>query len=149
MRWSGSWLRGSCSERVFADEDTEAMILVDASNAFNCLNRQVTLSNCEMVCPALSHILINTYHNNSQLFVDGQCILSKEGTTQGDPLAMAMYAIETQPLVRRLDGIAKQVWYADDSAAGSRLERLGGGGICWWRSVHCMDTFQMAPRHMS
>ena len=32
-------------ERVFADEDTEAMILVDASNAFNCLNRQVTLRN--------------------------------------------------------------------------------------------------------
>ena len=48
-------------ERVFADEDTEAMILVDA---FNCLNRQVTLRNCEMVCPALSHILINTYHSS-------------------------------------------------------------------------------------
>ena len=57
-------------EHVFAEEDTEAMILVDA---FNCLNRQVTLRNCEMVCPALSHILINTYRNNSQLFVDGQC----------------------------------------------------------------------------
>ena len=115
-------------ERVFADEDTEAMILVDASNAFNCLNRQVTLRNCGMVCPALSHILINTYRNNSQLFVDGQCILSKEGTTQGDPLAMAMYAIGTQPLIHRLDGIAKQVWYADDSAAGSRLETLRR----WW-----------------
>ena len=25
----------------------------------------------------------------------------------------------------------------------------GGGGICWWRSVHCMDTFRMAPRHTS
>ena len=69
-------------ERIFADKDTEAMILVDASNAFNCLNRQVTLLNCGTVCPALSHILINTYRNISQLFVDGQCILSKEGTTQ-------------------------------------------------------------------
>jgi hypothetical protein len=115
-------------EQVFADEGTEAMILVDASNAFNCLNRQVTLLNCGAVCPALSHILINTYRNNSRLFVDGQCILSKEGTTQGDPLAMAMYAIGTQPLIRRLDGIAKQVWYADDSAACSSLERLRR----WW-----------------
>ena len=115
-------------EQIFADEDTEAMILVDASNAFNCLNRQVTLLNCGTVCPALSHILINTYRNSSQLFVDGQCILSKEGTTQGDPLAMAMYAIGTQPLIRRLDGIAKQAWYADDSAAGSSLEGLRR----WW-----------------
>ena len=115
-------------ERIFADEDAEAMILVDASNAFNCLNRQVTLLNCGTICPALSHILINTYRSNSQLFVDGQCIHSKEGTTQGDPLAMAMYAIGTKPLITRLDGIAKQVWYADDSAAGSTLERLRR----WW-----------------
>ena len=115
-------------EQGFADEDTEAMILVDASNAFNRLNRQVTLLNCEKVCPALSHILINTYRNNSQQFVDGQCILSNEGTTQGDPLSMAMYAIGTQPLIRRLDGIAQQLWYADDSAAGSSLERLKR----WW-----------------
>ena len=55
-------------------------------------------------------------------------MLSKEGTTQGNPLAMAMYAIGTQPLIRRLDGIAKQVWYADDSAAGSSIDRLKA----WW-----------------
>lgn len=44
---------------IFADDDTEAMILVDASNAFNCLNKQVMLCNC-------SHILINTYRYNSR-----------------------------------------------------------------------------------
>ena len=84
-------------ERVFADKDTEAMILVDASNAFNCLNRQATLLNCGTVCPTLSHILINTYRSNSQLFVDGQCIHSKEGTTQGDPLAMAINVRHRDP----------------------------------------------------
>ena len=41
---------------------------------------------------------------------------------------MAMYAIGTQPLIRRLDGIAKQVWYADDSAACLSLNRLRK----WW-----------------
>jgi hypothetical protein len=92
---------------IFAEDDTEAMILVDATNAFNRLNRQVTLVNCEAICPALSPILINTYRSDSWLFVDGQCMFSKEGTTQGDPLAMAMYAIGTQPLIRRLDGMAK------------------------------------------
>ena len=101
---------------------------MDASNAFNRLNRQVTLLNCEGICRSLSPILINTYRSDSLLFVDGQCLLSKEGTTQGDPLAMAMYAIGTQPLIRRLEGIAKQVWYADDSAAGSSLERMRE----WW-----------------
>ena len=76
----------------------------------------------------MSPTLINTYRSNSCLFVDGQCILSKEGTTQGDPLAMAMYAIGTQSLIRKLDGISKQVWYADDSAAGSNLLKLSR----WW-----------------
>ena len=113
---------------IYDEEDTEAMIFVDAANAFNRLNRQVALRNTQAICPALAPILINTYRDSSQLFVDGECMLSKEGTTQGDPLAMAMYAIGTQPLIRRLDGIAKQVWYADDSAAGSSIVRLKA----WW-----------------
>ena len=70
--------------RIFAEDDIEAVILVDASNTFNRLNRQVTLLNCEAIYPSLSPILINTYRSDSLLFVDGQCLLSKEGTTQGD-----------------------------------------------------------------
>ena len=113
---------------IFAEDDIEVVILVDASYAFNRLDRQVTLLNCEGICPSLSPIPINTYHSDSLLFVDGQCLLSKEGTTQGDPLAMVMYTIATQPLIRRLDGNAKQVWYANDSAAGSSLGKLRE----WW-----------------
>ena len=118
-------------ENLFTGDDTEAVILVDATNAFNRLNRQVTLLNCNKICPAKAHILINTYRNTSCLFVDGQCLLSEEGTTQGDLLAMAMYAIGTLPLTRRLDGIAKQTWYADDSAAASSLEKLRR----WWDTL--------------
>ena len=94
--------------------------------------RQVILLNCDKICPAMAHILINTYHNNSCLFVDGQCLLSEEGTTQGDPLATAMYAIGTLPLTHRLDGIAKQTLYADDSAATSSLEQLRR----WWDTLN-------------
>ncbi len=111
-------------ESIFAEDESEAMILFDATDAFNRLNRQVILVNCGVICPSLSPILINIYRNNFWLFVDGQCMLPKEGTSQGNPLAMAMYAIGTQPLICRLDGIAKQVWYTDGSAAGSSLERF-------------------------
>ena len=55
-------------------------------------------------------------------------MLSNEGTTQGDPLAMAIHDIETSPLISKLEGVAKQVWYTDDSTAGSSLERLKE---CW------------------
>ena len=44
---------------------------------------------------------------------------------------MAMYTIGTQSLIHRLDNIAKQVWYADDSAAGSSLDRLKA----WWNRL--------------
>ena len=109
---------------IFSEDNTEAMLFVDASNAFNSLNRQVTLLNSEAICPSLSRVLVNTYRSRSWLFVDGQCLLSKEGTTQGDPLAMAMYAIGTKPLINKLNGITKQVWYTDDSGAGSTLLNL-------------------------
>ena len=109
---------------IFSEDNTKAMLFVDASNAFNSLNRQFTLLNSEAICPSLSSVLVNTYRSRSWLFVDGQCLLSKEWTTQGDPLAMAMYAIGTKPLINKLNGIAKQVWYADDSGAGSTLLNL-------------------------
>ena len=35
---------------------------------------------------------------------------------------MAMYAIGTHPLICNLGELAKQLWYADHSAAGSTVE---------------------------
>ena len=113
---------------IYESDDTEAMLFVDASNAFNQLNREVTLIYSRVVCPALAPSIINTYRNPSTLYVDGESILSLEGTTQGDPLGLAIYAIGTKPLIQRLMGITNQVWYADDSAAGAKLEKLKD----WW-----------------
>ena len=73
---------------TFDLKENEAVLLVDASNAFNSLNRQTALHNISRICPPLSSILTNTYRAPTDLFVDGDTILSQEGTTQGDPLAM-------------------------------------------------------------
>ena len=113
---------------TFDLKENEAMLLVDASNAFNSLNRQTALHNISRICPPLSSILTNTYRAPTDLFVDGDTILSQEGTTQGDPLAMPMYALATIPLIKELDGHCKQIWYADDAAAVGKITDLRD----WW-----------------
>ena len=88
---------------IFTFNDTEAILLVDASNVFNAINRQAALHNIQVICPAISTILSNTYQAPIKLFiVGGGEIDSSEGTTQGDPLAMAMYALAIRPLIDKL-----------------------------------------------
>jgi len=73
--------------QIFQEEDTDAILLIDASNAFNCLNRAVALHNIQVTCPVIANYLINTYRHPAKLFVaGGKTIYSREGTTQGDPL---------------------------------------------------------------
>ena len=70
----------------------QATLLVDATNAFNLVNCLAALHNISVLCPSFSTILRNTCGAPIRLFVTGEGELaSTEGTTQGDPLAMAMY----------------------------------------------------------
>jgi hypothetical protein len=76
----------------------------------------------------MKHILINFYRCPSRIFMNGAggfCeLLSQEGTTQGCPLAMAMYAIALSPLLKHLQPMCKQVWYADDATGCDKLEKM-------------------------
>ena len=47
-------------KEISDDEQTDAVILVDASNAFNTLNRNAALHNIQILCPQFSTILIST-----------------------------------------------------------------------------------------
>ena len=75
---------------------------------------------------SLPNILINTYREPSELLVDGEVLWSEEGTTQGDPLAMSLYALATIPFINHLSNVpdVKQVWYADDVSAADHLTSL-------------------------
>ena len=84
---------------LYSDSNIEGLLLVDASNAFNCLNREVALRNVLYQCPSLGRVLINTYRDGINMYIGGESIMSLEGTTQGDPMAMAMYALGTLPLL--------------------------------------------------
>ena len=128
----GSGSRCACDKAVFEDSATDGVSFVDASNAFNNLNRKVALLNIRYICPALSTILINCYRHNSNLFVEGSALQSREGTTQGDPLAMAMFALATIPLISiLLEERCKQNWFADDASSGGTLLNLRS----WWDTL--------------
>ena len=80
----------------------DALLLIDASNAINNLNRETAVQNISVLCPSSATVIINTYCSDIPMFIGDETILFQEGTTQGDPLAMAMYAIATTPLSKNL-----------------------------------------------
>ena len=87
-----------CAVRSSFDlDDTEGVLLVDASNAFNSLNHAAALQNIHQLCPSFAPILINTYRSAAALYTGGDILFSEEGTTQGNPLAMPMYVLATLP----------------------------------------------------
>ena len=75
--------------------------------------------------------MINTYRQAACLFITGdEELISAEGTTQGDPLAMSLYAISLQTLLKRLhvSSAAKQCWFADDVTGSGSLQDVRK----WW-----------------
>ena len=104
---------------IFEEENTDAVLLIDASNAFNSLNRASALYNIRIVCPVIATYAINTYRRQTRLFITGgKELTSAEGTKQGVPIAMAIYALSAQPLISILQNLsgAKPCWFADDAS---------------------------------
>ena len=58
---------------AFESEESQAALLVDATNFFkinNTLNRQLALHNIRRLCPPIATILINSYRSPTELFMD-------------------------------------------------------------------------------
>lgn len=58
--------------RGFLDDDeSDGILLIDADNAFNRVNRAVALHNIQYICPAMKHVLINFYRSPTRIFMSG------------------------------------------------------------------------------
>ena len=132
---SGSEAAVHAMHTLFEADSTDAVLLIDASNAFNSLNRAAALHNIRVLCPMIAVYAINTYRQTARLFiVGGKELVSAEGTIQGDPLAMALYALSIQPLITCLQSksSSKQCWFADDASG------IGSVGVLkkWWDALN-------------
>jgi hypothetical protein len=125
-------LAGGCEaaalamQQMWDDPDVEALLLVDARNAFNKASREKALITSSKRCPTLAVPLRNFYGHVSELLLeDGSRLLSEEGTTQGCPLGMAMFCVASIPLIEKgaTQGMA-QVWCADDSGGAGKVGAL-------------------------
>ena len=107
------------------------------SNSFNAFNRTAATNNMQYVCPPLAKY----YRKPTDLYVansEGVIIKNSKGFTQGDNIATGGYALRTKPLIDHLRNIIKQVWFADDSAAGGKLEAV----YKWWK-----ELLQVGPKY--
>ena len=117
---------------IYDLEETEAVLLIDAENAFNSINRKAMINNICILCPIIGTYVKNCYTVPARLFIlGGKEILSKEGTTQGDPTAMASYAIGLTPLLKFLFDLikeqhhnTKEVAYADDFTVAGKIKEI-------------------------
>ena len=74
--------KGGCEAAVhalrssFESEFSEAILLVDAKNAFNSLNRQTALLNILHLCPSIARFLINSYRSEINPYIGGSVLKS-------------------------------------------------------------------------
>ena len=131
------------TRNIWEEESTEGVLMVDAENAFNTLNRKLALHNVRQLCPPFYQYLHNTYREPAKLIVNDQksteFLSSDEGCTQGDVTAMAFYALGLQPLTRDLSSktytkSCRQMWYADDATAIGKLKGMKD----WWDTLCAM-----------
>ena len=56
----------------FVEEGTDGILLIDASDAFNQMNRSAALHSIQIMCKEMAFDVINTYRSPSSLFICGE-----------------------------------------------------------------------------
>ena len=68
---AGSEAATHAMNQVFNEEGADGVLLIDATNAFNQMNRAVTKHNIRITCKEISLYIINTYRSPSRLLISG------------------------------------------------------------------------------
>ena len=86
----------------------------------------------------------NCYNTLARVFIIGGTeILSKEGTTQGDPTAMTTYASGVTPLIQNLlkttssNNFYFDIEYADDVTVANSIKAIK----CYWEHLNSFAPF--------
>ena len=60
--------------KAYKSQEVEGVLLIDAQNAFNSLNRELALKNIDILCPSLSEAIRNSYSTPSDPFISRSTI---------------------------------------------------------------------------
>ena len=112
---------------------------MDASNAFKSINRNVFLHNVTIICLAIAIYVKNCYSLHLRIFIiGGNEIRSCEGTSQGDTITIAVYAIANIPMIlmiaditSKIDYSTKTAAYADNVTTAGKIIQLKN----WWKKL--------------
>ena len=111
----------SCSK----EDATHGFIQIDSSNAFNSINRTLLSHNVKIRCPEIATYINNYCMKSSRLFTTGgKEISSNEGITQGDPIAMGMYATAHFIISDNTRNLIHVAFAADDLTGVGKIQEL-------------------------
>ena len=116
---------------IFHHTDTEGVLLVDATNGFNTINRQADLQNISVICPSIAQILIYTYKTPVMTVIvkSGENCLNEGHYTKrsiGDGHVCPGSNSSNPPVENRTD--VEQAWFADDATSAVYCNNLKA----WW-----------------
>uniref|UniRef100_A0A1X7T2E6 Reverse transcriptase domain-containing protein n=1 Tax=Amphimedon queenslandica TaxID=400682 RepID=A0A1X7T2E6_AMPQE len=98
--------------------NSKGCLLLDFSNACNCINRLSMFSEVRFKIPLLSNWVECCYWAQPNLFFGDYIIPSCCGVQQGDLLGHLLFSLVLQPIVERLEsevpGLVLNSWYLDD-----------------------------------
>ena len=91
--------------------DTDPVLLIDAENVFNYINRKVILHNFKLICSIIATYIINCYATPSRLFIAGG----------GEINPLIKYLFE---FISLNEMNAKEVVFADGSSVAGSLNSI-------------------------